>query len=194
MIELFRSALTGDSHALGGVASIIAILALVPAAAIFVVNQLLENLRLREEKYRFLHDQYVDYLKLCLAYPEFGLERGPARPYRDFDPIEKQKISLIFEIFTSMVEAAFKAFQSSMRSSRKTQWQGWVAYLDDYLDRIDYFEFVIDWLYGGDVSLLPNGELQVTFEGSSEYDKEFDQFLLERLRAAWTRREHACAV
>lgn len=188
MYDLFTRALAGDVEALGGAASIITICAILPAAIVFVVNQTLENSRLREDKYRFLHEQYIDYLKMCLSYPEFGLEQWTSGSYRELQPLPKQQLSIIFEIYTSMVESAFKAYQKSFTSSRKTQWIGWVDYLDRYLDRQDYFEYIIDWLYCGNVSMSDGGIFEVSRAGISQYDTEFDQFLLERLRLAWGRR------
>lgn len=188
MGELFSRALAGDVSALGGVVSLLTIITVLPAATIFVINQALENAKLREDKYRYLHDQYVDYLKLCLAYPKFGFEHGSAVSYRTLEQEDRQTISIIFEIFTALLEAAFKVFQGSVTSARRTQWQGWVRYLDRYLDRQDYFEYVTDWMFGGNVHVSKDGLLDVSDRGLSEYDADFDQFLLERLRLAWLRR------
>jgi len=180
--ELFTAAATGDADALSGVASLFSIIAILPAAAIFIVNQALQNVQLREDKYRYLNDKYNDYLVRALEHPLFNLEHGSGLDLKTLEDNERCQLFILYELYTSMIEAAFRAYKHAWTSSRRTQWQGWIDYLDRYMTRPDYRRFLSLVLFRADLddALSRDQERQVV--GLSEYDTEFEIFLLERYK------------
>jgi hypothetical protein len=182
MLELFAAAGRGDADALGGVASLISIIAIGPAAAVFLVNQILQNVQLREDKYRYLNEKYTEYLVCSLDHPEFDLEHGVGVDVQAYETSTRCRLFVLYELYTTMMEAAFRAYRHSWTSSRRTQWQGWVHYLDRYMARPDYRSFLSMVLFRADLedALLQGRELQM--RGLSEYDTEFELFLIERYK------------
>jgi hypothetical protein len=181
VVELFSQAAGGDPAAISGAAALVSMLALVPAALIFVINQLLQNTQLREEKYRYLHDQYMAFLRIVLDHPEFDLEHGDGHRFSGLDECQKRQLYVVFELFTAMLEAAFKLYERSYTSNKKTQWQGWISYAKRYLSRPDYQHFLSSTLFRDDVCEAVAAGRGEELIGRSEYDIRFERFLLRQL-------------
>lgn len=180
MLELFIQAARGNPEALGGVASLVSVIAIIPAAAIFITNQVLQNAQLRQDKYRYLNDKYTEYLTLTLQFPAHDIEHGAGFDINKLSKDERCQLFVLYEMFTAMVEAAFQAYRNSWTSSRQTQWQGWIDYLDRYMRRPDYRAFLSLVLFRKDLDEeLREGRLNQVV-GLSEYDTEFERFLLAR--------------
>jgi hypothetical protein len=142
VLELFTAAAKGNPDALGAAAALVSIIAIIPAAIIFVINQVLHNAQLRQEKYRYLNDKYMSYLSLTLNYPEFDLEHGFGLEASDLDEETRCRLYVLFEIYTLLIEAAFRIYRNTFTSHKRTQWQGWVQYVDRYMQRADYRQFL----------------------------------------------------
>ena len=85
--------------------------------------------------YLQVHANYLDYLKLCLENPEVDVwENQPhTRPSSGVGQAEAlRKQSILFSYFISMAEQAFIAYADCSQGTRTNQWEGWVAYIDDY--------------------------------------------------------------
>lgn len=180
MMDLFAHALRGDAEALQGVASIVAILAIIPSAILFVINQLHQNSQLRAERHRYATDQYHMFLDHCLRHP--GLRLGP------YDPVPTSELTTeelyqrdtLFDLLSSIFERAYLAYANRLRSYRKRQWGGWEAYIEMYLGRADYREW---WQ-----RIALNNERKYLFDPAerdanvSQYDLRFERYMFARLR------------
>lgn len=95
--------------------------------------------------YLQVHDNYLEYLKLCLENPDVDvLENHPhRRRVSDAETEEAlRKRSILFSYFVSMAEQAFIAYENCSGGPRARQWEGWVAYIDEHFR---HESFLKDW-------------------------------------------------
>ena len=172
-----------NSGLLQSLSALVSILAIVPAAIIFYLNQREQMLRRREAVYLEANNQFLDFLRLSLGYPELGVAQS-CNPVPSTS-LTAQKLSqrdTLFEILTSIMERAFIVFQTEKRSFRTEQWEGWLAYIRDYCRREDYQEWWLRIMGGGSWTTALT-------EGATQYDRAFEVFLFAAIREARSRAE-----
>jgi hypothetical protein len=175
VLKLLTDAWFGDSTALQGVAALVATIAIVPSAIVFVVAQWFRIQEHRESAHRFLQAEYKEFLTLALAHPKLGVgwRYEPAEPPR-LTPQERHQRDILFDILTSTFETAFLVYADALRADRKRQWKGWQDYIDRYLQRDDY----ADWwrrAVTGEEAARPSEA------GDSQYDPRFESYVSARL-------------
>jgi hypothetical protein len=181
MGDILRGAVAGDQEALQSLLALISLLAIIPSAILFIINQANQISQRREEKHRYLTDQYHLFLGHCLGFPELRLGYGPAPPENSLTQRQKYQRDVLFDLITSLFEAVYISYAHKVSSYRRAQWSGWDQYIDVFVKRTDYRDWWIRVIFGGDTSVLTdNRELR---SGFSQYDTRFEFFIVSKLRA-----------
>lgn len=184
MSELFAAAFfRGDAEALAGVAALVSIFAILPAALLFIINQLYQNSQLREEKHRHVIERYQAFLEMCLAHPELRLEYGDSVPNNKLSEKQLYQRDVLFDLLTSIFERAYLTYARRISSNRRAQWGGWDDYIEIYLDRPDYREWWLRVMFEGDPAFLEQDEESALAINTSQYDVRFERYMFGKLRA-----------
>jgi hypothetical protein len=181
MIRTLSDAAAGVPDALQGVSALAALIAFIPSAIIFIVNQLHQNRLLRDEKHRYVIERYQYFLERCLEFPELRLAYG--EPARDeaLTEDERYRRDILFDLLTSVFERAFLTYANRISSDRKRQWGGWDAFIDHYAGRPDYR----DWWVRVVLEQKPGSETPAAeAENATQYDLRFERYLADKLRSA----------
>lgn len=137
-------------------------LAYLVAAAGFplaILTYVREARKQREERelgtYSSLDDKYLHYLELCINNPELDMFLLPVDSDRKYDPLDMSRRYALFETLLSIFERAYLLYKRSAELQgkrwfrrlrgdsksavqRERQWNGWSAFLDDWIERKDF--------------------------------------------------------
>ena len=87
--------------------------------------------------YNALDDKYIDFLNLCLAHTDLDLY-NLSNAKKELTQEQLQRRDLIFEILICLFERAFLMYQDQSAEIRKRQWDGWNAYMEDWMDNENF--------------------------------------------------------
>ena len=92
--------------------------------------------------YDALDAKYIDYLKLCLEYPDLDVYDYAKSEIDQFLSKKKQSIGkrelILFTILISIFERAFLMYRDQSTDLKKEQWVGWDEYIRDYTTRNNF--------------------------------------------------------
>lgn len=191
-MDLFSSALSGDSNALQGLAALVSILAIVPSAIVFIASQLLRMALMRQENHKYLHGLYNEFLMLDIQYPELGVGYYDTPPKRKLSAAQRAQKDTAFDFLTSMFETAFLTYRARLRTSRSSQWKGWELYFSYYAARDDYLDWWTRVIEEADANWASDRGRAGSW---SQYDSRFEAYmtnLIAKARAA--RNPHSSAL
>lgn len=108
------------------------------AIAAFLYEKRKERLQREIETYIEANQRYIEYLTLCLEYPE--LDCG------EFLSDDKDAVAAglsvgkltMFTILVSLLEGGYVLYRSHQGAIRKKQWRGWSDYMDFWASRQDF--------------------------------------------------------
>lgn len=92
--------------------------------------------------YDALDEKYIEYLKLCLEYPELDVFDYAKSEIDQFlskknKSVEKQEL-ILFTILISIFERSFLMYRDQSTALKKEQWMGWDEYIRDYAVRNNF--------------------------------------------------------
>lgn len=103
----------------------------------------------REAIYQEVSDEYVQFMKLLLQYPELRLLHD--QPDAMFTPEQREQRSLIFGILVSLLERAFILLhEPDMDEEGRRRWQSWDDYARVWCRRADFREALALHIEGED--------------------------------------------
>ena len=103
----------------------------------------------REEIYQELSDEYVQFLKLLLQYPELRLLHP--QPSEMFTPEQREQRFLIFGILVSLLERAYiLLYEPDLDDEGRRRWQSWDDYAREWCRRADFREALAKHIEGED--------------------------------------------
>jgi hypothetical protein len=103
----------------------------------------------REEIYQELSDEYVQFLKLLLHYPELRLLHP--QPTEMFTPEQREQRFLIFGILVSLLERAYiLLYEPDLDDEGRRRWQSWDDYVREWCRRADFREALAKHIEGED--------------------------------------------
>jgi hypothetical protein len=103
----------------------------------------------REEIYQELSDEYVQFLKLLLQYPELRLL--DPQPSDRFTPEQREQRFLIFGILVSLLERAYiLLYEPDLDEEGRRRWQSWDDYARVWCARADFREALARHIEGED--------------------------------------------
>jgi hypothetical protein len=155
------------------IGTFIGVVAIIPSVAWFLINQEGQRRARKEDRYRYVGDQYQSYLEKCLAHPNLSLETGNPRPVAELRPDELLQRDVMFDVATSMFESVFLAYAHSWTSHRQEQWKGWDRYIENYCNR-RLSGLVAPGYTGGTLGDAMAGNM-------SQYDTRFEVYLSEKM-------------
>jgi len=172
--HILTQAWGGHSDAIQSLASLISVLAIIPSAIIFIINQIYQNALLRENKHKYVTERYEEFLNLCLLYPELRLGYGMPVAVGRLTKARLYQRDILFELLTSIFESAYLTYSNRINSSRSQQWGGWEDYIAHFTMRSDYQEW---W-----IRVVQDGDFELTKEGTSQYDLRFERYMFSKFR------------
>ncbi len=112
-------------------------------------NERLELQQKQEEIYQRLSDEYVEFIKLLLQYPELKLLRDT--PLVEFSLDQQDQRHLIFGVLVALFERAFiLVYEDKMDPETRRRWQSWEDYMREWCLREDFRRALSRHLEGED--------------------------------------------
>lgn len=109
-------------------------------AAIYVYLQ--EKKKARKEReygtYNALDDKYIEFLNLCLDNTDLDIYHIEREELDNYSTEQVSREIIIFEILISILERAFLMYRDQSSKIKKEQWEGWNAYMEDWLQRENF--------------------------------------------------------
>lgn len=103
----------------------------------------------REEIYQELSDEYVQFMKLLLQYPELQLLH--ARPATAFTQEQLDQRFLVFGILVSLLERAYiLLYDDHMDEEGRRRWSSWDDEMRRWCRRADFREALAEHIEGED--------------------------------------------
>lgn len=117
----------------------LAILALIIESRRERANEKDEISQRDEEIYRQLSEEYVEFLKLALQYPELGLLSGAETEERSYAPTDHERRLAMFGILVALFERAYiLIYEEKMTQEARRRWQSWHDYMAEWCRRSDF--------------------------------------------------------
>jgi hypothetical protein len=128
--------------------SVVTVVALPFAIAVFVVEQRKARENEEEEAYQHLSDAYNQFLQVVLANADLQLRTRTALP--DPTPEQRERMWLIFDMLIALFERAYLvAYQPRMSEVEQRRWNSWDDYMREWCRRED-FRSALPRLLGGE--------------------------------------------
>lgn len=103
----------------------------IPMAILIYYKDRIKERKIREKEVLFIHySLYVDYLKICLSYPELNVYISPF--LKDKSSESERKELIVFEILFTYLESAYLYYKDLSDDIKLNRWDGWVGYIKDF--------------------------------------------------------------
>jgi hypothetical protein len=121
-----------------------------PAAIIaFLYEKKKERESQEDEVHQLLSDNYQDFLKTALEYPELHLFTAEQTPQLTSEQEESMRI--IFGVLVSIFERAYVLmYERRMSKEQRRRWMAWEDYMREWSQRDDFRQLLPDLLQGED--------------------------------------------
>lgn len=90
--------------------------------------------------YNSLDDKYIEFLNICLQYPELDIFDVPSPHVGALSDIQCKRQLIAFTILFSIFERAFLMYHDASNKIKKEQWSGWKEYIERYAQRSNFRE------------------------------------------------------
>ena len=121
----------------------------------YKTNNAKERSEVAHRVYREVVDKYVDFLKVCLERTRLdcsSVSLGIPKP--PLSPVEVRQQKILYEVLTDAFEVAYVEYHPTEApldpELMKAQWDGWEAYIKDFLRRPAYCHVYLDIRYSFD--------------------------------------------
>lgn len=105
----------------------------IPVAIIlYVINKQKERRDKDYGTYDTLDDKYIDYLTLCLEYPDLDVADTPRANTGPLNETQQHCQLIMFSILVSIMERAYLMYLDRSYRVREQQWAGWEAYIEQW--------------------------------------------------------------
>lgn len=108
-----------------------------------VIIFFIETRRRREEQELATHDnlarEYREFLKICFENSNLvNIYDYDSKKSSSLDANQKMKKYILFDILVSLFETAYFQYHFHTNEFKRKQWNGWVAYMEDWCQREDF--------------------------------------------------------
>jgi hypothetical protein len=128
---------------------VVTVIALPAAIVAFLLEKKRERDSDEEEVYVQLSDNYQEFLKTALEYPDlklFSLEETPALTEE-----QRERMLIIFSMLVSLFERAYVLmYERRMSKSQQRRWASWEDYMREWGRREDFCRLLPELLQGED--------------------------------------------
>jgi len=105
---------------------------------IFYIEKKRERLDREYGTYNALDERYLQFLELCLENYDLDVFDVPIENKRRNTQEQERKELILFSILISIFERAFLMYRDQSTEIKKTQWEGWNHYMQDYCSRENF--------------------------------------------------------
>jgi len=121
-----------------------------PAAIIaFLFEKKKERETAEDEVHQLLSDNYQDFLKTALEYPDLQLFSAEETP--ELSPDQKERMRIIFGVLVSIFERAYVLmYERRMSKDQSRRWIAWEDYMREWCRREDFRKLLPELLLGED--------------------------------------------
>jgi hypothetical protein len=117
--------------------SVVTVIGLPVAIAIFFYEQRKERENEEEEQYQHLSDAYNHFLEIVLANADLQLRTH--EPLSNPSPEQRERMLVIFDMLISLFERAFLvAYKDDMDATERRRWNSWDDYMREWCRRDDF--------------------------------------------------------
>lgn len=128
---------------------VVTVVGLPLAIIVFVFEQRRERENEEEEVYQLLSDNYQDFLKVALDYPDLKLFSAEQTP--DLTDEQKERMMIIFSMLVSLFERAYLLlYDAKLKPKELRRWRSWEDYMREWCRRKDFGDFLPTLLVGED--------------------------------------------
>lgn len=118
-------------------ASVVNVVLLPFAIAVFVIEQRKARENEEEEAYQHLSDAYSQFLQVVLSNADLQLRTQTALP--DPSPEQRERMWVIFDMLVALFERAYLvAYRPGMRETEQRRWNSWDDYMREWCRREDF--------------------------------------------------------
>ena len=113
---------------------------------VYFVNKQRERSGREYQVYNSLDDKYIDFLKLCIQYPELKVSTGQTEENNQWSEEQEYRRSALYEILISLFERAYLLYNDESDRIKKAQFKGWQEYIHDWMKSKSFRKYW--WLLG----------------------------------------------
>ena len=88
--------------------------------------------------YNALDEKYIEYLRLCLKYPNLDVFDVPHPSPAPLSPEDERLQIILFTILMSIFERAYLMYGDQGEEVKKRQWAGWESYIQGFCQRDNF--------------------------------------------------------
>lgn len=123
---------------LQALANVAAVLGIPAALFVYIQEKRRERIEREYGTYHALDEKYIEYLGLCLQYPELDMYGLPLEDKAALTPQQAIQQYALFEILVSILERAFLMYRDQSTRVKRTQWSGWQEFIADWCARQNF--------------------------------------------------------
>ena len=128
---------------------VVTVIGLPLAIVVFLYEQRKERDNEEEEVYQLLADNYQDFLKVVLEYPDLQLFSAESTP--ELSREQRERMLVIFSMLISLFERAYLLlYEDDMSARQRRRWSSWEDYMREWCGRADFREALPTLLRGED--------------------------------------------
>src|SRR5688500_9375025 len=128
---------------------VVTVIGLPMAILVFLYEQRKERDNEEEEVYQLLADNYQDFLKVVLEYPDLQLFSAESTP--ELTREQRERMLVIFSMLISLFERAYLLlYEDDMSGRQRRRWSSWEDYMREWCGRADFREALPTLLRGED--------------------------------------------
>jgi hypothetical protein len=128
---------------------VVTVIGLPLAIVVFLYEQRKERDNEEEEVYQLLADNYQDFLKVVLEYPDLQLFSAESTP--ELTREQRERMLVIFSMLISLFERAYLLlYEDDMSGRQRRRWSSWEDYMREWCGRADFREALPTLLRGED--------------------------------------------
>ena len=116
---------------------VVTVIGLPLAIVVFLYEQRKERDNEEEEVYQLLADNYQDFLKVVLEYPDLQLFSAESTP--ELSREQRERMLVIFSMLISLFERAYLLlYEDDMSGRQRRRWSSWEDYMREWCGRADF--------------------------------------------------------
>jgi hypothetical protein len=128
---------------------VVTVIGLPAAIVAFLLEKRKERQTQEDEVHQLLSDNYQDFLKLALEYPDLHLFTTEETP--ELTPGQREQMRIIFGVLVSIFERAYVLMYERRMSKEQTRrWASWEDYMREWGRREDFRRLLPELLQGED--------------------------------------------
>lgn len=88
--------------------------------------------------YNSLDEKYLEFQKLCLAFPYLNVFDIPDKEPKELNTIQEKEELILYTMLFSIFERAYLLYSDQNSEIKKKQWSGWDIYIKSFCERSNF--------------------------------------------------------